>query len=209
MSRNRDLKPDAQGRYRPYLGWKADIATDEDGTTRYSNRRQHRFNLGTAKRKAERQLARIRELWDENCWANGGEAWTPHALGYAERIARGEYRIEVPPLTKADGYDDPPAGYFEVVQFERDLYPSLDIVPADPVQYEASRVMNERAVADEVRKLETELREWGALPSKRSLSDRLISGTSTKPWTPTPMIRSAMSRNTFCGLPISRRGCPA
>ncbi|HET6574124.1 MAG TPA: hypothetical protein VFG68_11010 [Fimbriiglobus sp.] len=177
MSRNRDLKPDAQGRYRPYLGWKADIAIGDDGTPRYSNQRQHRFNLGTDKREAERRLARLRELWDENCRANGEEVWTAHALSYAERIARGEYRIEVPPLTETDGYDDPPAGYAEVIQFERDLYPSLDIVPADPVQYEASKAMSERVVADEMRRLEADLREWGALPSKRSLPEKLISGT--------------------------------
>ena len=176
MSRNRDLTPDDQGRYRPYLGWKADFTIDDDQTPRYSNRRQHRFNLGTDKREAERRLARLRELWEEHCRANGEEVWTPHALSYAERIACGEYRIEVPPLTKADGYDDPPAGYFEVVQFERDLYPSLEIVPADPVQYEASRAINERVVADEMRRLEVELRDWGALPSKRSLPDKLISG---------------------------------
>ncbi|HJZ60006.1 MAG TPA: hypothetical protein VKE74_34000 [Gemmataceae bacterium] len=114
---------------------------------------------------------------DENCRANGGEVWSPLTLSSAERIARGEYRIEVPPLTEADGYSHPSAGYFEVVQFERDMSPSLDIVPADPEQYEASRVMNESVVADEVKKLEVELREWGALPSKRSLPDKLISGT--------------------------------
>lgn len=57
------------------------------------------------------------------------------------------------------------------------MYPSLDIVPADQEQYEASRVLNERVVADEMKKLEAELREWGALPSKRSLPDKLIAGT--------------------------------
>jgi hypothetical protein len=38
-------------------------------------------------------------------------------------------------------------------------------------------VLNERVVADEVKRLEADLREWGALPSKRSLPDKLIAGT--------------------------------
>jgi hypothetical protein len=124
MSRTRDLQPDDHGRYRPYLGWKADVTQGEDGTPRPTNRRQHRFSLGTDRRDAERRLARLRDFWDGHCRATGQELWTPYALGYAERIARGESRIEVPPLREADGYSRPPAGYFEVVQAERDMYPS-------------------------------------------------------------------------------------
>jgi len=43
-ARKTDLRPDAKGRYRPYLGWKA----GDDGV-----RRQHRFNLGTDRKEAE------------------------------------------------------------------------------------------------------------------------------------------------------------
>ena len=56
--RNRDLSPDPEGRYRPYLGWKL----GENG-----KKRQDRFNLGADRKEAERRLAKLRELYDENC----------------------------------------------------------------------------------------------------------------------------------------------
>ena len=56
-ARNTALKPDANGRYHPYSGWKL----GEDG-----QRRQRRFNLGTDRKEAERRMARLRELWAEN-----------------------------------------------------------------------------------------------------------------------------------------------
>jgi len=89
MSRNREQTADNQGRYRPYLGWKADMTFEADMTPRYSNRRQRRFNLRTDKREAEKRLARLRELWDENCRVNGEEVWSRLALSYAEQIAKG------------------------------------------------------------------------------------------------------------------------
>jgi hypothetical protein len=61
--RKTQLKPDAKGRYRPYLGWKV----GDDG-----KRRQHRFNLGTDRKEADRRTARLRELWVENEKAAGG-----------------------------------------------------------------------------------------------------------------------------------------
>ncbi len=68
-SRKNDLRPDAKGRYRPYLGWKI----GENGV-----RRQHRFNLGSDRKEAEARMARLRELWaemeklggDEPIWAS-------------------------------------------------------------------------------------------------------------------------------------------
>lgn len=77
MSRKRDLQPDDQGRYRPYLGWKADVTEGDDGTPRLTNRRQHRFNLSTDRREAKRRLARLRDFWDDHCRATGPELRTP------------------------------------------------------------------------------------------------------------------------------------
>lgn len=103
-ARNRDLRPDPQGRYRPYLGWK--VGVDDE-------RRQHRFNLGTDKREAERRFAKLRELYDENLrvYGSGGqELWSPLALSYAEKIARGEYRISYPPAPAGRWVRRPAAG---------------------------------------------------------------------------------------------------
>jgi len=79
-ARNTDLKADAQGRYRPYLGWKL----GDDGV-----RRQHRFNLGTDRKEAERRMARLRELWAENEEVAGEPTWTPFALSWGNQIAQG------------------------------------------------------------------------------------------------------------------------
>src|SRR4051812_3974519 len=88
-TRKRELRPDPNGRYRPYVGWKM----GEQG-----GRRQHRFNLGTDRKEAERRLARIRDLYDDNCRVVGEDLWSPAALSYAERIARGEvaFRYSIP-----------------------------------------------------------------------------------------------------------------
>lgn len=88
-ARNTALKPDANGRYRPYLGWKL----GEDG-----QRRQHRFNLGSDRKEAERRMARLRELWAENETAAGEPTWTPFALSCANQIAEGTSRLQ-PSLT--------------------------------------------------------------------------------------------------------------
>src|SRR5215210_2269083 len=100
-TRKHELRPDPQGRYRPYLGWKI----GEDGV-----RRQHRFNLGTDKRQAEYRFAKIRQLYEENCrvYNPGGDGfWSPRALSYAELIARGQSRIIYPPLRPDGGFKDP------------------------------------------------------------------------------------------------------
>src|SRR3712207_2345976 len=96
--RKHDLRPDPQGRYRPYLGWKR----GKDGV-----RRQHRFNLGTDKKEAEYRLAKIRQLYEENCRVIKEDLWSPRALSYAELIARGFYRVIYPPLRPDGGFEDP------------------------------------------------------------------------------------------------------
>ncbi len=170
-TRNRDLRPDPQGRYRPYLGWKR----GEDGV-----RRQHRFNLGTDKREAERRFAKIRELYDENLRIDGPESnglWWTRALYFAERIAKGEFRIEFPPLGPDDGYADTLLEYAQMIHTVRGWFLSLEFVPSDPALYHESTSLNQKLTGEKVRGLEVELKELGVLPADRSLPERLIPGT--------------------------------
>ncbi len=81
--RKRILKPDSQGRYRPYLGYRIDG-------------KQPRFNLGTDKAQAHRRMNRLFELWDENVAVNGEDVWSPLALDFAQDVAKGKRQIEYP-----------------------------------------------------------------------------------------------------------------
>lgn len=167
--RNRDLSPDPQGRYRPYLGWKI----GEDG-----KKRQHRFNLGTDRKEAERRLAKLRELFDENCRVVREDLWSPLALSYAEEIAQGRHRITYFPPPPGLCIEDPVTDYAQMLQVDRDRFPSLDLIPSDPTLHaESVRRGQQGIVRDRIRELEAELRELGALGSKESLPEELIPGS--------------------------------
>lgn len=161
--RKRTLKPDPQGRYRPCLGYRIDG-------------KQQRFNLGMDKPEAERRLNRLYELWQENVAANGAEVWSPLALHFAKEIAKGKRRIEYPFQTGFLEADDPAAEYAQMVHVERERFPSLDIVPADPACYAAGLERNEQLVGSEVQRLQERLGELGALAPKNRLPEKLISG---------------------------------
>jgi hypothetical protein len=162
--RKRALKPDPQGRYRPYLGYRIDG-------------KQQRFNLGMDKPEAERRMNRLYELWQENVNANGEEVWSPLALHFAKEVAKGKRQIEYPFQTHFLEADDPAAEYSQMVHVERQRFPSLDLVPTDPSLYSAGVERNERLVGSEVRQLQDRLHELGALPPKHNLPDKLVSGT--------------------------------
>jgi hypothetical protein len=167
-TRDRDLRPDAQGRYRPYLGWKKGA----DGV-----RRQHRFNLGTDRKEAERRLAKLRELYEDNCKAGGMDCWTPLGLRFAEKIAQGEFRIPYP-VGSEDYYgEDPLVAYAQWLHRERWRFPSVDLVPEHPDIYEKSRQVSKWIVEGRLQGLEQEMREAGALEAGRSLPEQLIPGT--------------------------------
>jgi hypothetical protein len=167
--RNRDLSPDPAGRYRPYLGWKI----GEDG-----KKRQHRFNLGTDRKGAEHRLAKIRQLYDENCRVVREDLWSPLALSYAEEIAKGRHRITYFPPPPELCIEDPETDYAQMLQVDRDRFPSLDLVPSDPILHaESVRRGQQGVVRDRIRELEAELRELGALGSKESLPEELIPGS--------------------------------
>ena len=97
-TRKRGLGADAHGRYRPCVGWYQDYHTDEVGRVIWDGmRRQPRSNLGTDRKEAERRLARIRNLYEDNCKIMGSDPWSPQALAFAKIRARGE-RIVYPLL---------------------------------------------------------------------------------------------------------------
>ena len=74
-TRKRELRPDSEGRYRPAVGWCQEIR----GGVRTGKRRQPRFNLGTDLKEAERRLARIRDLYEDNCRMRKNDLWAPLA----------------------------------------------------------------------------------------------------------------------------------
>ncbi len=161
--RKRALKPDPQGRYRPYLGYRVDG-------------KQQRFNLGTDKVEAERRMNRLYELWQENVAANREEVWSPLALSFAKEVAKGNRKIEYPFLRHFLEADDPAAEYAQMVHVERQRFPSLDIIPADPDLYAIGIDRNEHLVASEVQHLQERLAELGALAPKNKLPDKLVTG---------------------------------
>jgi|SRR5579883_2996684 len=135
-TRKRELSPDDKGRYRPYVGEKIvrveivrrpGAALDSLPDNVVFEKKPHRFNLGTDRREAERRYARIRELYEENCRVNGEEVWSDRALEYAKRIAKGEYRIEVPPLPPDAPVKDPVAEYSQILQVDRDRLGRLQL----------------------------------------------------------------------------------
>ncbi|QDV69001.1 hypothetical protein Poly24_27150 [Rosistilla carotiformis] len=162
--RKRILKPDSQGRYRPYLGYRIDG-------------KQPRFNLGTDKAQAHRRMNRLFELWDENVAVNGEDVWSPLALDFAQDVAKGKRQIEYPFQSHFLEADDPAAEYAQMLEVERQRFPSLDLVPTNLQIYATGCESNEQLVADEVRQLQDRLKELGALPPIVKLPQKLIAGT--------------------------------
>ena len=161
--RKRVLKPDQMGRYRPYLGYRIDG-------------KQPRFNLGTDKLEAERRFNRLFELWAENVVAAGEETWSPLALSFALQVADGKRRIEYPLSSQILDAEDPAAEYAQVIHVERERFPSLDIVAAEPEIYSAGLRRNENLVGGEIEELQSRLQRLGALAPKQQLPEKLVAG---------------------------------
>ena len=168
-TRNRDLRPDAKGRYRPYVGW-------YEGRFRNEERKQPRFNLGTDLKEAERRLARIRELYEDNCRVVKRDVWSAQALGFAKDIARGDRRIVYPTLSDVIDQDDPLIEYSQMLHNVKEMYPSIEFEP-DPQIYGESLALNKKYVSENLRVLEDQLRQEGALPPKGELPREIIPGT--------------------------------
>ena len=168
-TRNRDLRPHAKGRYRPYVGW-------YEGRFRNEERKQPRFNLGTDLKEAERRLARIRELYEDNCRVVKRVVWSAQALGFAKEIARGDRRIVYPTLSDVIDQDDPLIEYSQMLHNVKEMYPSIEFEP-DPQIYGESLALNKKYVSENLRVLEDQLRQEGALPPKGELPREIIPGT--------------------------------
>jgi hypothetical protein len=167
-SRNTDLRPDRNGRYRPYVGWKV----GDDGV-----RRQHRFNLGTDRKEAGRRLARLRELWAE-VEKTPEPVWSPFTLFAASLISRGEYKIPYDFDPDATGeVADPVAEYAQVINVFREWFPSLEIIPTNPELYAEGLRRNEAIKNGDLKNLEAKLKNLGVVTSQAPLPDRLITGT--------------------------------
>ena len=151
------------GRYRPYLGYRIDG-------------KQPRFNLGTDKLEAERRFNRLFELWAENVVAAGEETWSPLALSFALQVADGKRRIEYPLSSQILDAEDPAAEYAQVIHVERERFPSLDIVAAEPEIYSAGLRRNENLVGGEIEELQSRLQRLGALAPKQQLPEKLVAG---------------------------------
>lgn len=170
-ARKTELRPDAKGRYRPYLGWKA----GDDGV-----RRQHRFNLGTERKQAEARMSRLRELWKEveKVAEEAESIWTPFTLYAANLIAEGIYKIPYPyDPSVSEQVEDPVAEYAQVVHVFRGWFPSLDLVPAEPELYAEGLRRNEAIKNRRLKKPEGELKDLGVVTPQLPLPERLISGT--------------------------------
>ncbi len=166
-TRQRELKPDPRGWYRPRIGW---VRWDGKPT-------QPRFNLGTDRKEAERRYAKIQELYEENCRVNGEDQWSPRALGFARELASGKKVVEYPPPSDENGLEDPQLEYAQMMQVDQQHFPSLQLVPSDHAKYAESVKLNERLMTSRLRELEAELRELGALVGQSGVPDRLVTGT--------------------------------
>ena len=150
-ARNRELSPDAQGRFRPYLGWK------RTGDGKYV---QHRFNLGRDRENAERIMIRLRQLWQQieaTHTPNADSprpAWDDRSLWIAGELALGKVSIFLPrkPLDKTDSY----ARYFHRVQ---NHYPFIVFVPEDQEQYEMGAKTSAERVEQRITEIETPARQ--------------------------------------------------
>ncbi len=183
-TRKRELRPDAEGRYRPEIGWFQEIDVDvsvspqqgvSGGDVRRGKRRQPRFNLGTDQKEAERRVARIRELYEDNCRLTKSDLWSPQALSFAKEIARGEKRIVYPAFSDVIDQDDPLLEYAQMHHNIMEMYPSVQF-EADPQLYSESLKLNREYVGGHLDALQGKLKQEGALPPKTELPREFIPG---------------------------------
>ena len=125
-TRKRELGLDANGRYLPCVGWCQDYHTDDVcRVIRDGVRRQPRFNLGTDRKEAERRLARIKDLYEDNCRIMRADLWSPQALSFAKILARGE-RIVYPTYEDVKDEEDPLLEFAQSYHSIKQVYPSVD-----------------------------------------------------------------------------------
>ena len=170
-TRIRSLSPDANGYYRPYVGWK--MPDWPQGHRRVQNR----FNLGKDLTEAQRRYTRIQELYADSCRATEEDVWSPFALGAANLLAQGVYRIPYFCPYKPEEMDDPVAEYAQLLEIERQRYPSLDIVPGNAELFVASRKANREIERHAMSEVESILKRQGVIASDRELPEEIIPGS--------------------------------
>jgi hypothetical protein len=171
-SRSRSLSPDSKGYYRPYIGWKMPDWPKGD------RRVQHRFNLGKDPIEAQRRYNRIQELYADSCRALGADVWTPFALYAAGLIAQGMYRVPYALQSWVlEDCIDPIAEYGQLLEIERQRYPSIEIIPADPEMYAESHTANRQIERDVMNVIELHLKNKGVITDGRNLPEEIIPGT--------------------------------
>ena len=101
---------------------------------------------------------------------------SPLALSFALQVADGKRRIEYPLSSQILDAEDPAAEYAQVIHVERERFPSLDIVAAEPEIYSAGLRRNENLVGGEIEELQSRLQRLGALAPKQQLPEKLVAG---------------------------------
>jgi hypothetical protein len=172
-TRKSKLRPDALGRYRPRIGF----VLGADG-----QKKEKRFNCGTDLKEYEWRRAKIQRLYEENCRTTGEDLWSPLALSYAEAIAKGTKTIKYATFADDAGYDDPVGEYAQMIEVNRQMFPSLDLEPEDHELYLESARKNEALIANRLKELEKEMRDLGALVGNESVPEKLVSGTLHGAW---------------------------
>ena len=104
----------------------------------FPTKKQPRFNLGNDRDEYDYRYTLIRKLYAENCKANGCECWSPLALSYARKIEKGHYEIAVPVFSQfledpSMTRDDLAVQYVQLLRVQQEWYPSIRLIPADPV----------------------------------------------------------------------------
>jgi hypothetical protein len=158
--RIRELSADAQGRFRPYVGWRI------KGDGKYV---QHRFNLGRDREKVERIIIRLRQLWQHieatylPVLNSPRPLWTSHTLWIADEIAKGNTTITVPRKWQDDGEDY--ACFFNRIQSR---YPFIVFVPENQ---EIAVAANSKRVEQKTKGIEEAALRSGNLLKKRVIRD--------------------------------------
>jgi hypothetical protein len=103
--------------------------------------------------------------------------WTPFAFYAANLLAQGVYRIPYYCQYKPEELDDPVAEYAQLLEIERQRYPSIELVPGTPEWFVESRKANRDIERHELSEVESRLKRLGVISADRQLPDEIIPGT--------------------------------
>lgn len=171
--RRRTLRPDSKGYFRPYIGFLCDASGNR-------TERQPRFNLGKDEQEATFRYTVIQKLYRENCVVVESDCWSPLALSYAREVAKGFTKIEVPPFEWVEDATDRDAlatQYVQLLRVHQDWFPSLNLIPSDPVLYYQGVVLNEQIEHAKIKSLYLGLKKDGVVKANKEPPQKLVVGT--------------------------------